>query len=156
MHVLPWSETGMPFGEHFRLTSRRLEACAPLLRAGGLRVGLEFIGAFGLRRVRRRDFVHTLEGVRCLVAAAGCEDLVGLKLDSYHWWATGGSLEDILKLDPHEVHALARTHTFLMGNRKTRTQISTRNSEGSSQHCSCGGSSCQLTFSSRRRTTNQR
>ena len=75
----------MKFGEHFRVTSRRLEACAPILRESGLRVGLEFIGAFGLRRVRKYDFIHTLEGVRCLIASAGIESHVGLKLDTYHW-----------------------------------------------------------------------
>ena len=52
----------------------------PVLEQHGLRVGLEFIGAFGLRRVREHAFVHTIEGVRALIAAAGAERVVGTAL----------------------------------------------------------------------------
>jgi len=34
----------------------------------------------------RFDFIHTVEGIRCLAASAGIDSHVGLKLDSYHWW----------------------------------------------------------------------
>jgi len=103
MHLLPWSESNLPFGEHFRLVQRRLKAVAPIIRDLDLHVGLEFIGTWGLRRTRENDFIHTIEGVRCLTAAADIESHVGLKLDTYHWWCTGGQLEELLKLKAHEV-----------------------------------------------------
>ena len=68
-----------------------------------LQVGLEFIGTWGLRRTRRHEFIHTIEGVRCLAAAANIESHVGMKLDAYHWWTNGGLLEDIVKLRPDEI-----------------------------------------------------
>ena len=102
-HILPWSITDLKFGDHFRLTAKRLETSLPVIRENGLRVGLEFIGSFGLRRTQKYDFLHTVEGVRSLIAAAGAEESVGLKLDSYHWWCTGALLESIVKLEAHEV-----------------------------------------------------
>ena len=61
MHLLPWSESDLPFGEHFRMTQSRLGAVAPIIRDLDLQVGLEFIGTWGLRRTRKNDFIHTIE-----------------------------------------------------------------------------------------------
>jgi len=104
MHILPWSLTdSVPFGEHFRLAMHRLERVAPILRELDIQLGLEFLGSFGNRRTAKHDFVHTVEGIRCLAAAAGIESHVGLKLDIHHWWATGGLLEELVKLSPRDV-----------------------------------------------------
>lgn len=108
-HLLPWSQPpigggdALPFHAHFRLVARRLARIVPVLEAHGLRAGLEPIGAFGLRRVQERDFVHTIEGVRSLIAAAGAEGCVGLKLDAFHWWASGCGLDELVKLDASEI-----------------------------------------------------
>ena len=107
-HILPWSQpplgsTGLPYHRHFRLAARRLEQVVPILEANGLRAGIEPLGAFGLRRVQEHDFVHTIEGVRCLVAAAGAESCVGLKFDAFHWWASGSGLDELVKLDSSEI-----------------------------------------------------
>jgi sugar phosphate isomerase/epimerase len=148
MHLLPWSCTDMPYGQHFRLTQRRLEAVAPILRETGLKVGLEFIGSYGLRRTRKFDFIHTIEGVRSLVAAAGVEAQVGLKLDSYHWYRTAAvvSLEIFFffnNLVEHNCH-LIFLHVFPIGGRPVpfwRTSSSssrTRSKMDSNQRlCNC-------------------
>ena len=39
MHLLPWSETDLSFGEHFRLCQRRLAHLAPIIRDNDVRVG---------------------------------------------------------------------------------------------------------------------
>ena len=72
-HILPFSVRGLTFGEHFRLCRERLATVAPILRDSDLRVGLEFIGSSGLRRVRSHEFLHTVEGIRSLIAAADIE-----------------------------------------------------------------------------------
>lgn len=104
-HILPYSSTGRSFGAHFRLAADRLARLAPILRDTGLRAGFEFIGPYGLRRypADRVSFIHTLEGVRSLISAVGAEDVAGIKLDSYHWFHTGGRLEDILGLTGQDV-----------------------------------------------------
>ena len=65
-HLLPWSQprsgaASLPFHAHFRQTVERLRRVVPTLERHGIRLGLEMIGAFGLRRVRKHDFVHTVE-----------------------------------------------------------------------------------------------
>lgn len=108
-HLLPWSQprfpekASQPFHPHFRQTVARLARVVPILRAHGLRVGLECIGAFGLRRVRQHDFVHTIEGVRALIASASAEGCVGLKFDVFHWHVCGGLLSELAKLHPSEI-----------------------------------------------------
>ena len=108
-HLLPWSQPAtadaaeLRFHPHFRAATTRLTRVAPVLAAHGLRVGLECIGAFGLRRCRKHDFVHTIEGVRCLIAAASAEASVGIKFDVFHWHVCGGLLGEIAKLDPSEI-----------------------------------------------------
>ena len=104
MHILPWSFTGrMPFGEHFRLTVSRLQQVLPLLRQHDIHLGLEFLGSFGNRRGAAHDFIHTVEGVRCLAAAAGAESHVGLKLDVHHCWAVNDGLDELVTLQPRDI-----------------------------------------------------
>mmetsp|Transcript_22371 Transcript_22371/g.68884 ORF Transcript_22371/g.68884 Transcript_22371/m.68884 type:complete len:881 (+) Transcript_22371:41-2683(+) len=101
-HLLPFS-TKTSFGPHFRSAVRRLKLVAGVLRGSTLRAGLEFIAPYGLRRTQKFDFIHTLEGVRSLIAAADAEDCVGLKFDSYHWFHAGGKLDDLVKLEPRDI-----------------------------------------------------
>ena len=49
------------------------------------------------------DFVHTIEGVRCLIAAASAEASVGIKFDVFHWHVCGGLLSEVAKLAPSEI-----------------------------------------------------
>jgi sugar phosphate isomerase/epimerase len=51
----------------------------------------------------RFDFIHTLDGIRALIAAANSQHCVGIKLDAFHWYTSGAGLLDIEKLSPEEV-----------------------------------------------------
>lgn len=106
-HILPYSSpprgAPQPFHAHFRMTADRLSRAVPVLERHGMRAGIEPISAFGLRRTRKHDFVHTIEGVRCLIAAAGAEQCAGIKLDVFHWWASRSGLDALVKLDAQEV-----------------------------------------------------
>ena len=56
-----------------------------------------------MRRERRFDFIHTIDGIRALIAAADAQHCVGIKLDAFHWYTSGAGLLDIEKLRAEEV-----------------------------------------------------
>ena len=91
------------FHQHFTLLRRRLQQVTPLLEKHGVRLGLEFIGPTTMRLTHKFDFVHTIDGVRSLIAAADAQGQVGFKFDSLHWYASGAGLLDIEKLAPEEI-----------------------------------------------------
>ena len=101
-YVQPSSDT-LVYYDHFELLCRRLKRIKPMLEAYSVRLGLEFIGPTTMRRQRRFDFIHTIDGIRALVAAANAQNCVGIKLDAFHWYTSGAGLLDIEKLSPEEV-----------------------------------------------------
>ena len=121
------------FGDHFRLVTERLEKVGKILKEHNIQLGLEFLGSYGNRRVSRKhgqgedilveymlrcvtvghDFVHTVEGVRCLAAAANAESHIGLKLDVHHWWATGGQLEELSCLQSSDIVYVELNDSYL-------------------------------------------
>jgi sugar phosphate isomerase/epimerase len=97
------SSNRLDYYEHFALLCRRMKRIRPLLKSYAVRLGLEFIGPTTMRRQRRFDFIHTIDGIRALIAAANSQDCVGIKLDALHWYTSGAGLLDIEKLSPEEV-----------------------------------------------------
>jgi sugar phosphate isomerase/epimerase len=101
-YVQPSSDT-LGYYDHFALLYGRLKRIKPLLDAYDVRLGLEFIGPTTMRVRRKFDFIHTMDGIRSLIAAANAQNCVGFKLDSLHWYTSGAGLLDIEKLSPEEV-----------------------------------------------------
>ncbi|WP_319407400.1 sugar phosphate isomerase/epimerase family protein [uncultured Desulfosarcina sp.] len=101
-YVQPSSNT-LDYYDHFALLRRRLKRIKPLLEAYAVRLGLEFIGPTTMRRERRFDFIHTLDGIRALIAAANSQHCVGIKLDALHWYTSGAGLLDLERLSSEEV-----------------------------------------------------
>ena len=101
-YVQPSSNT-LDYYDHFALLCRRIKRIKPLLEAYAVRLGLEFIGPTTMRRERRFDFIHTIDGIRALIAAAHSRHCVGIKLDAFHWYTSGAGLLDIERLSPEEV-----------------------------------------------------
>lgn len=99
--VMPCSDA-LPFHGHFALVARRLRPVADILKAYGIRLGLEFVGPRTLRAGRKYDFIHTLDGMRALGAAIGAGN-VGLLLDCFHWHTSHGGVGDIEALPPEDV-----------------------------------------------------
>lgn len=97
------SSNQFDFHEHFILLCKRLQMVTPLLKTYDVRLGLEFIGPTTMRITPKYDFIHTLDGIRSLIAAADAQDQVGIKFDSLHWYASGAGLLDIEKLAPGEI-----------------------------------------------------
>ena len=101
-YVQPSSDT-LDYYDHFALLHGRLKRIKPLLETHNVRLGLEFIGPTTMRLNRKFDFIHTMDGLRGLIAAANAQNCVGFKLDALHWYTSGAGLLDIEKLSPEEV-----------------------------------------------------
>jgi sugar phosphate isomerase/epimerase len=93
--VLPCSDD-RPFDENRRFHLERFRPIAEALAAHGCRFGLEFIGTKTLRDSRKYPFIHTMEEMLELCQEVGPN--VGLLLDSWHWYTSGGTTDDIRDL----------------------------------------------------------
>jgi len=100
-HVPSFSDE-RPYEENFRWHVERFKPIAEVLGEYGCRLGLEFLGTKKLRIGHKYEFIHTLDGMLELCDAIGTGN-VGLLLDSWHWWTSGGTLEQIQKLSNEQV-----------------------------------------------------
>ena len=95
-YLLSGSDT-LPYAENVAWHVARLRPIAEALRAEGCRFGLEFVGTKTFRERFRYPFLFTLDGLMELIAAVGVDN-VGLLLDSWHLFASGGTLADLDRL----------------------------------------------------------
>ena len=93
--ILPASNE-RPFEENYRLHAARLGQCADILAAHGCRLGLEFVGPKTSRVGAKHEFIYTLGGMLELCADVGPN--AGLLLDSWHWYVSHGTLDDLATL----------------------------------------------------------
>ncbi|USB34387.1 sugar phosphate isomerase/epimerase family protein [Paenibacillus sp. YPG26] len=93
--------TDEPVAEYTCRTVVRLRKCAQILGAQGIRFGLEWVGPKTLR-TQKYDFIHDLRGALDLIDAIG-EPNVGLLFDSFHWFTSGGTAQDILNLRSEQI-----------------------------------------------------
>lgn len=75
---------------------KRIRQSADILSHYGIRLGLEFVGPHHLRN-NRYPFLHSLTDLIDYLAAIDREN-VGVLLDSYHWYTTGGQVEELYQL----------------------------------------------------------
>jgi sugar phosphate isomerase/epimerase len=99
---MPSGSDERPYQENFDWHVARLRPIAEVLRDEGCRFGLEYIGPKTFRAAFRHEFIYTLAGLMDLIAAIGV-DTVGVMLDSWHLFASGGSLDDLDKLTNDEI-----------------------------------------------------
>ncbi|MGH2613761.1 MAG: sugar phosphate isomerase/epimerase family protein [Thermomicrobiales bacterium] len=90
------------FQENFAWHVVRLRPIAEVLRDEGCRFGIEYIGPRTFRAGFRHEFIHTLDGLLELIAAIGM-DSVGVMLDSWHLFASGGTLADLDRLTNQDI-----------------------------------------------------
>jgi sugar phosphate isomerase/epimerase len=103
--ILPGHDA-LTYRQNFELHRRRLHEAAAILKDNGIRLGLEFVGPKTSRMRSRFHFIYTQQEMMELTEAIGTGN-VGLLLDSWHWYTSGGSGEDLKKLtnqDIVEVH----------------------------------------------------
>lgn len=97
-YLPPFSEH-LNFNANFNLMSERLRRIKPILEENGLKFALEFIGPTETRVHTKYDFIHTIDGVRCLIASSGLDGFAGFKLDVHHWANSGAGLLDLKHLE---------------------------------------------------------
>jgi len=98
--ILPASNE-RTFEENYRFHAARLGQCADVLAGHGCRLGLEFVGPKTSREGAKFEFIHTLGGMLELCADVGPN--AGLLLDSWHWYTSHGTLDDLAKLTDAKV-----------------------------------------------------
>jgi sugar phosphate isomerase/epimerase len=92
----------LTYRENFELHVERLRPVARILASRDIRLGLEFVGPATSRRDKRCEFVHTLSQLLELRDAIGVET-VGVLLDSWHWYTSGGTLAEIRQLRNEDI-----------------------------------------------------
>ncbi|MCY4071543.1 MAG: sugar phosphate isomerase/epimerase [Chloroflexi bacterium] len=98
----PPTSTERAFDENFAWHVERFRAIAEVLKTFGLRFGIEFIGPQSLRPADQHDFIHTMEGMLELAAAIGTGN-VGLLLDAWHLYTSGGAVADLEKISNADI-----------------------------------------------------
>jgi sugar phosphate isomerase/epimerase len=98
-HVMP--DGGIPVAEYAERSMRRLAEIAHILSDQGVRLGLEFIGPQHYRtdpdNVWFYDIPGALDVVNTMENAAQLEN-VGLLVDSFHWYTSGGTIMDLASI----------------------------------------------------------
>jgi sugar phosphate isomerase/epimerase len=99
---MPSGSDERPFRENFDWHVARLRPIAKILRDEGCQFGIEFIGPKTYRAAFRHEFIHTLDGVMELIAAIGTGN-VGVMLDSWHLYTSGGTVADLERLTSQDI-----------------------------------------------------
>lgn len=90
--ILPASNE-LTFKQNFEQHRRRLGECARILARYKIRLGLEFVGPKKSRAGRKHEFIYTSKGMLELCEAIEADN-VGLLLDCWHWYTSGGTTKD--------------------------------------------------------------
>ncbi|WP_226526752.1 sugar phosphate isomerase/epimerase family protein [Metabacillus niabensis] len=99
-YILP--STDLKSAQFMSLAVKRLRICAEILGSYDVRLGLEYVGPHHLRNTWKNPFIWTQEETLQLIDAIGLPN-VGLLLDSYHWYTTGLSSEDLSNLNAQQI-----------------------------------------------------
>jgi sugar phosphate isomerase/epimerase len=99
---VPPNSVERPFKENFEWHVTRFKPAAETLKGYDCRLGLEFIGPQTLRPPDKHAFIYTMEGMLELAEAIGTGN-VGLLLDAWHLYTSGGSIEELDKIKADDV-----------------------------------------------------
>ena len=88
--------------QHFKQLERRFREIAKILNDNGISLGLEFVGPRTSRARNRFPFICTHPGMMELAEAIGTGN-VGLLLDSWHWYTSHGTVDELLELASKDV-----------------------------------------------------
>ncbi len=99
--IMP-NHSSLTYLENLKLHRERLGQVADVLADEGIRLGLEYVGPKTSWTALRYAFVHTQREMQELIDAIGRPN-VGYVLDSYHWYTSGGTQEDLLSLTNDQI-----------------------------------------------------
>jgi len=103
--VATWITPGhreLTYLKNFDLHKRHLREAAKVLKDYDIRLGLEFVGPRTSRARSRFPFISTQAEMMELIEAIGTGN-VGLLLDSWHWYTSHGTVEELLSLSGKDV-----------------------------------------------------
>jgi len=98
----PSGSNDREFDENFAWHVARFRPIAQALADEGCRLGIEFLGPQTIRARFQHTFVYTLGGMMELAEAIGTGN-VGLLLDAWHHYTSGGSLNDLDTITAQDV-----------------------------------------------------
>ncbi len=98
----PPSSSERAFDENYAWHLERFKAIAEVCADHGVRFGIEFIGPQSLRPADQHDFIYDMDGMLELAAACGTGN-VGLLLDAWHLYTSGGAVADMDKISNADI-----------------------------------------------------
>jgi len=99
--ITPGSST-LTYMQNFKLHETRLREAAKVLDDHGIRLGLEFVGPRTSRSRSRFAFISTQAEMMELCGAIGTPNM-GLLMDSWHWYTSHGTVEELLRLSNKDI-----------------------------------------------------
>ena len=99
---VPPASDDLDFDANYARCKARLARVGAVLKDYDAWLGLEFIGPKTCRDGRAHEFIHTMKGMLELCEDAGTGN-IGLLLDCWHWYTSGGTIEEIEALRPEQV-----------------------------------------------------
>ncbi len=99
--VMPGSNE-LTYRQQFDMLTKRFREAAKVLKDNDIRLGLEFVGPRTSRSRSRFAFISTHIEMMELVEAIGTGN-VGLLLDSWHWYTSHGTVDELLKLSNNDI-----------------------------------------------------
>jgi len=103
--VATWITPGhneLTYLQNFKMLETRFREVAKVLRDNGIRLGLEFVGPRTSREKFRFPFACTQIDMMELCEAVGTGN-VGLLLDSWHWYTSHGTVDELLRLSNQDI-----------------------------------------------------
>ena len=103
--VATWITPGhreLTYLQNFKMHERRFREIAKVLKDNGIRLGLEFVGPRTSRMRNRFAFICTQHEAMELVGAIGTGN-VGLLMDSWHWYTSHGTVDELLQLSNQDI-----------------------------------------------------
>lgn len=98
--IMPISDE-REFAENYKFHVSRLKPIAEALSGAGCRFGMEFIGPKTIRDRARFPFIYRMGEMLELASDVGPN--TGLLLDCWHWYTSGGTLEELGNLKARDV-----------------------------------------------------
>jgi sugar phosphate isomerase/epimerase len=98
---IPPASDSRPFAENYQFHVERIQPIAQILAQHGCRLGLEFVGPKTSRDTLQYPFIYRMEDILRMGEEIGPN--VGLLLDCWHWYTSGGTLQDLGALRAEQV-----------------------------------------------------
>jgi sugar phosphate isomerase/epimerase len=99
------SDNTLTYAENFKLHVKKISQVATVLGDNGISIGLEYVGPKTSWSRGKYPFIHTMAGMKELIAAIDRHN-VALLLDIWHWYNAGDTVADILHLQNEDIVAV--------------------------------------------------